>query len=137
MMKRSGTNPLLDRARAAGEQAYVHAEYDLALALIMLARVLKTAGGSDQALPLLDESRERFEAIATEQDNKTAEVMASICLVEQGDCLLHVGRLDEAADAYEEQTRTAAEFVGLGGKGSVTTLTRHSSKSIFGFGVSK
>jgi hypothetical protein len=28
--------------------------------------------------------------------------MASVCLAERGDCLRDLGRLDEAAEAYEE-----------------------------------
>jgi tetratricopeptide (TPR) repeat protein len=58
-----GAQQLLQRARAAGEQAYPGADYDLAMACFLLARVLNTAGGSEQALPLLDEARQRFEAI--------------------------------------------------------------------------
>ena len=41
---------LLQRARAAGETAYPGADYDLAMACLLLARVLKTVGGSEQAL---------------------------------------------------------------------------------------
>ena len=93
------------RARAAGERAYPGADYDLAMACFLLARVLRTAGGAEQALPLLDEARRRFEAIAKERANKAAEGMASVCLTEQGDCLRDLGRLDEAAAAYEEGIR--------------------------------
>ncbi len=60
-----GAQALLQRARTAGEQAYPDADYDLAMACWLLARVLRTAGGSEPALPLLDEARQRFEAIAT------------------------------------------------------------------------
>jgi tetratricopeptide (TPR) repeat protein len=35
--------------------------------------------------------------------------MASVCFTEQGDCLLDLGRLDEAAAAYEEGIRRAEE----------------------------
>ena len=58
------------------------------------------------ALPLLDEARQRFEAIAKEQAERAAEGMASLCFTEQGACLLYLGRLDEAA-AYEEAIRRA------------------------------
>jgi len=93
-----GAQQLLQRARTAGAQEYSGADYDLAGACFLLARVLKTAGGSEQALPLLDEAHQRFEAIA-------AEGMASVCVTEQGDCLFDLGRLDEAAAAYEEAIR--------------------------------
>ncbi|HRF61868.1 MAG TPA: tetratricopeptide repeat protein [Candidatus Competibacter sp.] len=96
---------LLQRARAAGDQAYPDADYDLANACWLLARVLKTAGGSEPALPLLDEAHQRFETIAKARADKGAEGMASACLTEQGDCLLFLGRLDEAAAAYEEAIR--------------------------------
>jgi tetratricopeptide (TPR) repeat protein len=98
---------LLQRARTAGEQAYPEAGYDLAMACILLARVLNTAGGSEQALPLLDEARQRFEAVAQERPGRGAERMAFVCFAEQGDCLRSLGRLDEAAAAYEENNRRA------------------------------
>ena len=99
-----GAQQLLQRARAAGEQAYPEADYDLAVACFLLARVLKTAGGSEQALPLLDEARQRFEAVAQEHPGR-GERMVSVCFSEQGDCLHNLGRLDEAAAAYEEGIR--------------------------------
>jgi len=98
-----GARQLLERARAAGEGAYTNADYDLAGACILLARVLQTSGGAEPALPLLDEARRGFEAIAKARGNKAAERMASVCLTEQGDCLCDLGRLDEAAAAYEER----------------------------------
>lgn len=67
--------------------------------------MLKTAGGSEQALPLLDEARRRFEAVANERAYKAAEGMGSACLTERGDCLRNLGRLDEAAAAYGEAIR--------------------------------
>ncbi len=135
-----GAQQLLQRAQRAGEQAYPDADYDLAMAHFALARVLKTAGGSEQALPLLDEARQRFEAIvgarrrspdvanhaATHGDLRSepgagsgdprtaavsaAERMASVCLTEQAACLLYLGRLDEAAAAYEESIRRAEQL---------------------------
>jgi len=100
-----GARELLERARAAGGQAYADADYDLAIACFLLARVLKTAGGSEQALPLLDEARQRFEAITKKRPGQGAEGMASASITEQGDCLRNLGRLDEAAAAYEEGIR--------------------------------
>jgi tetratricopeptide (TPR) repeat protein len=100
-----GAQQLLQRARAAGEQAYPSADYDLAGAGCLLAHVLNRAGGSEQALPLLDEARQRFEAVAQDQANEAAERMASVCISERGACLWYLGRLDEAAAAYEEGIR--------------------------------
>jgi tetratricopeptide (TPR) repeat protein len=126
-----GAQRLLQRARAVGEQAYPDADYDLAGACCLLARVLKTVGGSEQALPLLDESRQRFEAFAQKQPGRGAERMASICFGEQGGCLCDLGRLDEAAAAYEENIQRAEQLddarqvaVGKGQLGTVRELQR-------------
>ncbi|HEV7669822.1 MAG TPA: tetratricopeptide repeat protein [Thermoanaerobaculia bacterium] len=100
-----GAQALLQRVRAAGGQAYPDADYDLAMACFLLARVLLTTGGSEQALPLLSEARERFEA-----DGEGAERMAAVCIAEKAGCLLYLGRLDEAAAAYEENIQRAEQL---------------------------
>jgi tetratricopeptide (TPR) repeat protein len=120
---------LLQRARAAGETGYRNADYDLAMACLLLARVLKTAGGSEQALPLLNEVQERFEAVERDRPGCGAERMASICFMERGDCFLRLGRLDEAASAYEESIRRGEQRgterdVALG-KGKLGTVRLH------------
>jgi tetratricopeptide (TPR) repeat protein len=101
----AGANALLQRARTAGEQAYPDADYDLAIACFLLARVLQTAGGSEPALPLLDEAQQRFELIEQNRPGRGAAGMASACLTGRGDCLSNLGRLDDAAAAYEERIR--------------------------------
>ena len=103
----TGAQSLLQRARVAGGAAYPNADYDLAVACVLLARVLKTAGAAGLALPLLDEARQGFEDIARDRGNQAAERMASVCLAEQGNCLLDLGRLNESAAAYEEKIRRA------------------------------
>jgi tetratricopeptide (TPR) repeat protein len=86
---------LLQQCQQAGEQAYVDADYDLAIVHFLLGRVLHTGGAGAQALPYLQEARRRFEDLG--------EVgMASTALTEQGDCLRALGQLDAAAEAYEE-----------------------------------
>ena len=100
-----GSQQLLQRAQTAGEQAYSGADYDLAIACVLLARVLGTVGEAERALPLLDEARQRFEAIAKGRANESAAHMASVCITEQGDCFRRMGRLDEASAAYEEAVR--------------------------------
>lgn len=122
---------LLLRARQEGEQAYPAADYDLAMAHFTLASVLNTAGGSEQALPILDEARLRFEAVAKERPGTGAERMASVCFSEQGSFLLDLGRLDEAAAAYEEYIRRAEQLgsdrdvaVGKGQLGTVRIQQR-------------
>jgi tetratricopeptide (TPR) repeat protein len=100
----AGGEELLRRARTAGENAYPGADYDLAMTFVLLARVLKIAGGSEQALPLLDEAQKRFETVERDQPGGGVR-MASVCITERADCLLDLGRLDDAASAYEEAIR--------------------------------
>ena len=126
-----GAQSLLQRTQSAGGQAYPNADYDLAMAFWLLARVLKTVGGSEQALPLLIDARQRFEAVAKERPGLGAERMASVCISEQGDCLLLLGRLDEAAAAYEEAIQLDEQrgdarsiAVGKGQLGTVRLLQR-------------
>jgi len=101
----AGAQALLECARAAGEEIYPEANYDLAMACFLLARVLRMSGGAKPALPLLAEARQRFEAIVEQRASKGAERMASLCLTEQGDCLWGLGRLNKAAAAYEKAIR--------------------------------
>jgi tetratricopeptide (TPR) repeat protein len=101
----AGSQQLLQQARAAGEEAYAEAGYDLAVAFFLLGRVLRKGGGAQQALPLLQEASRRFEATANANNNKAAAGMASGCHMEQGSCLRDLGRYDAAAAAYEEAIR--------------------------------
>jgi tetratricopeptide (TPR) repeat protein len=102
-----GAQQLIERAGAAGERAYPGADYHVAMATYLLGQVLFAAGAAAQAMPLFDDARGQFEAITTGRNSKQAEGMASICIASQGDCLLALGRLDEAATAYEESIRRA------------------------------
>lgn len=90
------------RAKQAGEQAYPSADYDLAMACNLVGDVLPHVGESELALSLLDEARGRFEIIETKRPGRGAANMASVCLARKGDCLLLLGRLEEAATTYEE-----------------------------------
>lgn len=132
-----GAQALFQRAHTAGEQSYSGAEYDLAVACFLFARVLKIAGGPEQALPLLDEARQRFEAVAKERSSKAAERMVSACITEQGDCLYELGHLDKAAAAYEEgihrdEQRGAARDVAVGKTqlGTVRLLQRRYAEAL-------
>jgi tetratricopeptide (TPR) repeat protein len=97
-----GAQQLLQRARTAGEETYPDADYDLAGACYLLASVFKMSGASEQALPLLDEAQKRFETFERDAPSRGGERMACVCLTERGDCLRDLGRLDQAAAAYEE-----------------------------------
>jgi tetratricopeptide (TPR) repeat protein len=133
----AGAEHLLQQARAAGEEAYAEADYDLAVACFLRGRVLKTAGLLQQALPLLQEAGRRFEALASDRSNKAAEGTASVCLTEQGDCLLGLGQYDTAAAAYEEAIRRAEQLgdqrtvaVGQGQLGSIRLQQRRYSEAM-------
>jgi tetratricopeptide (TPR) repeat protein len=117
---------LLERARAVGETAYPGAHYDLAGACWLLGRVLQDAGGPQQAIPLLVEAQKRFEIIEQEQAGRGAARMASASITARGDCLRDLGRLEEAASAYEEaiardEERNAERDVAVG-KGQLGTV---------------
>ena len=122
---------LLQRARAAGEQSYPGADYDLAAACWLLSYVLEAAGGSEQALPLLVEAERCFEAIAQARTDPSAARMAAKCFATRGGCLLGLGRLEEAAAAYEEGIRRSEKLaddrtvaVGKGQLGTVRLQQR-------------
>jgi tetratricopeptide (TPR) repeat protein len=92
---------LLQRAREEGESSYSGADYDLALACHLLARVFERTSAFKQALPLLEEAQKRFENFERNDPGRGAARMASVCLSERGDCLKALGQLDQAATAYE------------------------------------
>jgi tetratricopeptide (TPR) repeat protein len=123
-----GAQQLLQRARAVGEKAYPDADYDLAIACFLQARLFRAVGASEQALPLLDEAQKRFETFERDAPGLGAERMASVCLGERGDCLRHLGRLEQAAAAYEESIRRAEKFgdarQAAVGKGQLGTVRR-------------
>jgi tetratricopeptide (TPR) repeat protein len=91
---------LLQQAQAAGLDAYSGAAYDLAVAHFLLGRMLRRSRDAEAGLELLAEARTGFTALA-DAGNTSAARMASVCLTESGGCLMALGRLDEAAAAYE------------------------------------
>lgn len=97
---------LLARCIAAGETAYPEAAYDIAMTHFVLGRALRMGGAADAALTPLAEARRRFQQLA-DTGNKDAEHMVTVTFTETGDCLRDLGRLDSAAQAYEEQIRRA------------------------------
>lgn len=99
---------LLGRCLAAGVEAYPGADYDTAGAHFKLGRVLLMGGAAEAALPQLGEAERRFQILA-DAGNLSAPRMASLAINESGDCLAVLGRLDEAAAAYEESVRRGEE----------------------------
>jgi len=94
---------LLQKAQASGENAYEGAANDLAMANFTLGRALKQSGAADQAIPHLDEGRQRFQNLGNTR-------MARVALTDKGDCLRDLGRYEQAAAAYEEAIRTSEEL---------------------------
>jgi tetratricopeptide (TPR) repeat protein len=100
---------LRDKALQAGEGAYSVAAYDIAVAHFMLGRVLSMGGASEAALAPIGEAYQRFQRLAAGGVEDAAR-MASAALTEQGDCLFDLGRLDEAAAAYQAGIKIAGEL---------------------------
>ncbi|NMF83850.1 tetratricopeptide repeat protein, partial [Nodosilinea sp. P-1105] len=88
---------LLAQAQKLGPTAYNGADYDLAEAHFLLGRVLSDGGQAASALKQFVEAHQQFEAL-----EEGEERMVSVTLAEQANCLLDLGRLDEAAVRYEE-----------------------------------
>jgi tetratricopeptide (TPR) repeat protein len=95
------------RAQSMGEAAYQGADYDCAGACWLLGRILKFSGAAGAALPLLEEAKQRFENVEVARPGCGAARMASVSIHETGDCLQILGRLDEAAAAYEHAIQLA------------------------------
>lgn len=85
---------LLEKAKAADYQG---ADYDLAMATNLLGRVLYAAGQAAPALELFIEAQRLFEEYGGEDQR-----MAVVVLARQADCLNTLGRLDEAAEKYNQ-----------------------------------
>ncbi|MDQ3813701.1 MAG: tetratricopeptide repeat protein, partial [Armatimonadota bacterium] len=92
---------LLQRCLAAGETAYPGAAYHIADAYSMLGHVLARMGAAEAALELIVEAQRRFQALADAGD-ANSDHMVAVSIAETGNCLLDLGRLDEAAEAFKE-----------------------------------
>lgn len=100
---------LLAKGTAAGETAYPEAAYDITTAYFRHGRVLRMGGAAEAALAPLAEAQRRYQELAN-AGGKDAEGMVAVTFAEIGDCLRDLGRLDSAADAYEETIRRAASM---------------------------
>jgi tetratricopeptide (TPR) repeat protein len=116
---------LLNQAVAAGEEAFPAAAYDIANLYWQRGRVLRRGGQAGAALEPLVQAQRRFEALGS-QGNTDAARMASAAITEQATCLWGLGRLDEAAAAYEKAIAMAEQrgdmrsvAVGRGNLGTV------------------
>ncbi|MBL8397118.1 MAG: tetratricopeptide repeat protein [Candidatus Accumulibacter sp.] len=116
---------------------YGYADYDLALACFLLGRMLRSVGNAGAALPPLAEARRRFAAVEARRPGDGAARMAAVCIGERAGCLRDLGRLDEAAQAYEQAIALAEErhderdvAVGKGNLGTVRLEQRRFSEAL-------
>jgi tetratricopeptide (TPR) repeat protein len=98
---RDAAQELLHRSLNAGESAYSGAGYDIALAHSVLGQVLSLSGAAQTSLDSLAEAQRRFQILA-DAGNNSATHMVSVVISRQGDCLRDLGRLEEAAEAYNQ-----------------------------------
>ena len=101
---------MLDKCLKSGDQIYDGADHDTAEAYVLLGRVLRMGGASENALQAINEAIKRFEQIASRKDSAPAGIMTSASLAKKGECLLDLDRLDESAAAFEECIRLAEKF---------------------------
>jgi tetratricopeptide (TPR) repeat protein len=92
---------LLGLCLAAGDAAYQGAAYDIAGAYWYLGTTLRKLGAAEAALQPLTEAQQRSQALV-EGGDAGASHLVSVAIAERGECLLDLGRLDEAATAYED-----------------------------------
>ena len=101
------TKLLLEQALVAGEKAYERADYGIALAYFLSGRVLKETVKTAKAVIQLLEAQQRFSVITA---STNAKRMTSVCLTDQGDCLLDLGQVDEAIAKYQQMITLATEL---------------------------
>lgn len=101
---------LLDKCIKAGEGVYEGADYDIAVANLLIGRVLRVGGAFEDALKSINVAHKSFRLLAGEADSKAAGNMVSASLAKKGECLLDLGRLEESATAYEESIQVAEEL---------------------------
>lgn len=92
---------LLGRCLKAGVGAYPEADYDIAMTHLRFGRVLQLMGAAEIALQPLAEAQRRFENLANNGD-VSAEGMHVVATMDTANCLIGLGRLDEAGSIYEE-----------------------------------
>ena len=110
---------LVQQCHEAGSTAYVGANNDLALANILLARVMKAGGSGEQALGYLQQAQALLEP-AIEND-KTASLYLVASHMEQGECLFTQGQLVPAEVSYSRAIEIAESVDDLRGSGIAQT----------------
>lgn len=110
---------LLQQCHEAGTTAYVGANNDLALANILLGRVMKAGGSGEQALSYLQQAQSLLEP--TIENDKTAGLYLVASLMEQGECLFTQGQLVPAEVSYSRAIEVADSVDDLRGSGIAQT----------------
>ncbi|MCP4644058.1 MAG: CHAT domain-containing protein, partial [bacterium] len=100
---------LVEHCLAAGEDAYAMAPYDIAMSQWRLGCALEMGGAAEEAIAPLAEAQTRFQRLA-DDGNVAAELMANNCVIDTGNCLHTLGRLEEAGKAYEASIVWAKEL---------------------------
>ena len=101
---REKAQALMKKVKSVGPTAYSGADRDFAMATNLLGSVLHSAGQNASALDLFIESQQLFE-----ESDVVDERGVAITLAQQGDCLLFLGRLREAAEKYEKGIKQSEE----------------------------
>lgn len=92
---------LLEHALQAGSTAYQGADYDIALAYLLLGTALNRGGYAEAALDWLKHAQQSIQALVS-YGNKSTIRLESATLDEQGTCLRKIGRLEAASDIYQQ-----------------------------------
>ncbi len=98
---------LLDKCLKAGESSYEEADYDTAMSYILLGRVLRMGGATENALQSFTEAHKRFQTLFENNNSDSTGQMASASLAKKGECLLELDRLEESVTAFEESIKAA------------------------------
>ncbi len=92
---------LLHTCETEGEDAYDGAAYDLALAHDLVGRALAASGAAESAIAAFAQAARRFGGLA-DGGNRDAASNAAKMIGQTADCLSALGRLDEAAEKYQQ-----------------------------------
>lgn len=128
---RTAAQQLLQRCIKAGEKAYQGANYDIALASLVLGTVLKQNGAPEAALQPLHEAQQRFQNLV-DADYDRVKSMVSVTMTEIGNCLTEIGQLEAAAITYQEAIQLAEKLNDVKSvavrTGQIATIRMHQNR---------
>ncbi|MGH9841498.1 MAG: tetratricopeptide repeat protein, partial [Blastocatellia bacterium] len=100
---KAGARRLLDQCLQAGEAA---TDNEITEAYYRYGNALKMNGENEAALPILTEALRRYATLSSAGD-PSDERMTAVVITAIGDCLMSLGRLDDAAASFEEAGKRA------------------------------